>query len=148
MRPVALIFRLARMDPRRRRLLAEALVELMRASAVIAFAPFRRAVAFGSRPLGRAEPTSAEAAETIATVRWSVEAVAARVPWRTVCFQMGLALQRMLRRRGIPAQLYYGIGKATDGKLQAHVWVAADQAIAIGGESAARFATVAVFPAV
>ena len=145
MKPVASIVRLARMDRQRRWLLAEALFEVALASAAIAVAPFSRVVAFGARPLGKASPLVA--AETVALVRWSVEAAAARLPWRALCFQQGLALQRMLRRRGIPAQLHYGIGKRDDGAIEAHVWVAADNAIAIGGEAAEGFATVAIFPA-
>ena len=145
MKPIASILRLARIGRQRRRLLAEAVFEVSLASAAIALAPFRRVVAFGARPLGK--PSTAEAGETIALARWSVEAAASLLPWRALCFQQGLALQRMLRRRGIPAQLYYGIGKGDDGAIAAHVWVAADNAIAIGGEAAAGFATVAIFPA-
>lgn len=147
MKPAASIFRLARISRQRRRLLAEALLQVTLASAVIATRPFCTSVAFGSRPLGRAGRRRAETAETIALVRWSVEAAASRVPWRALCFQKGLALQRMLRRRGIPAHLHYGIGKIDDGAIEAHVWVAAENAIAIGGEAAAGFATVAIFPA-
>ena len=147
MKPVASILRLARIGRQRRRLLAEAVFEVSLASAMIALAPFRATVAFGARQLGRVRPAHAETATTIEQVRWSVEAAARRVPWRALCFEQGLALQRMLRRRGVPAQLHYGLGKNDDGAIAAHVWVAADNAVAIGGEAAAGFATVAIFPA-
>ena len=83
MKPAASILRLARIGRQRRRLLAEALCEVSLASAAIAVAPFSRVVTFGARQLGKATPV--EAAETIALVRWSVEAAALRLPWRALC---------------------------------------------------------------
>ena len=77
---------------------------------------------------------------------WAVEAAARRVPWRTVCFQKGLALHWMLRRRGVDARLHYGIGHDETGELEAHVWVAAGGTVLIGGLEAPRFNLVATFP--
>ena len=79
-------------------------------------------------------------------VRWAVEAAARNVPWRAMCIQKGLALQWMLRRRGIDARLHYGIARDEVGELQAHVWVAAGNSVVIGGAEAPRFKCVATFP--
>lgn len=69
-----------------------------------------------------------------------------RVPWRVVCFQQGLALHWMARRRGIASVLHYGVAHDPAG-LAAHVWVSVDGRIVIGGEEAPRFACLAYFPA-
>jgi hypothetical protein len=79
-------------------------------------------------------------------VRWAVLASARRVPWRTVCFQNGMAAQIMLRRRGINSILHYGVAKDTEEGLKAHVWVTVDGLALIGGEEAEGFACLASFP--
>jgi hypothetical protein len=138
------IVRLSRLDRRRRALLAEALVALAGASAAIRFLPFRRAVKAGARPLSKAAQADSE--RFVAEAVSGIEAVAARVPWRAVCFQKGVALQWMLRRRGIDARLHYGVGRDEAGALAAHVWIAADGMIVIGGEQSPRFRSLAVYP--
>ena len=122
-------------------LLVEAVLQLLRAWAAIRFLPFRWAVTSGSAPLGR------KSGATVDRVAWAVSAASAHVPWRTVCFQQGLALQRMLRLRGFDARLHYGIGHSDVRELQAHVWVSVDDRIVIGGEQAPGFKCVAKYPA-
>lgn len=51
----------------------------------------------------------------------------------------------MLRRRGVDAVLHYGIAREEAGELQAHVWVAAGDAIVVGGAEAPNFKCVAKF---
>ena len=137
-----LIGRWRRLGARRRLLLAEAFAVLAAASTAIRWLPFRRAVRLGSRRIAGAGRSPEEVAE----LRWSVEAAARAAPWRAVCFQKGLALQWMLRRRGIDAQLHYGIGTDDEGELLAHVWVADGENIVIGGEEAEQVRRVATFP--
>ena len=140
---------IARREPRWQRVLrgapvlVEALGALAFASAAIRLLPMRRIVGLASRPLGRRR---AEPAQALTRARWAVEALARRVPWRAVCFQQGLALQRMLRRRGVPAVLHYGIAQEAD-KLTAHVWVTVDDSIVIGAPAARTHHGVATFPA-
>lgn len=139
----SLLGRWRRLSPARRLLLTEAFAALAAASAAVRWLPFKRAVRLGSRRLSGAAVTPAT---DLAEIRWSVEAAARAAPWRAVCFQKGLALQWMARRRGVDAQLHYGIGKDAGGDLQAHVWVANGEAIIIGGEEAEQVRRVATFP--
>ncbi len=134
-----LTVRFARLGRSRQLLLAEALAMIFLAAIAIRLLPFERAIRFGSRPLGSLSPVDED-------IAWSVASVAARVPWRALCFEQGLALQRMLRRRGVDARLHYGIGKGGDGELLAHVWVTVGDLIVIGGENAPVFRAVAVYP--
>ena len=134
------LIRFVRLDPARRRLIVEAAINLAAAALLVVIGPFRRAIRFGSVPLSRQDGSVADCV-------WAVEAVARRLPWRSVCIDRGMALQRMVRRRGHDARLHYGIGKdASEEDLQAHVWVTLEGEALIGGTAAQGFAPVAVYP--
>lgn len=136
-----LFTRWMRLDWRRRRLLVEAMVAVAAASAAVRFVRFNRAVRLGARRVG-----AANTRDVSAEVSWAVETVARKLPWRAVCFQQGLAVQWMLRRRGIDAMLHYGIALDSEGQLKSHVWVAAGDSVIIGGAEAPRFKCVATYP--
>jgi hypothetical protein len=124
-------------------LVVEAAMMVALASAAVALMPFRRSIRFGSIELA---PCPKDAPSTNDCV-WAVEASTRRLPWRTVCIQKGIALQRMLRKRGVDARLHYGA--RTDplsDMLEAHVWVTVGREAVIGGAEAANFAEVAVYP--
>lgn len=123
-------------------MLAEALPVLALASLAIALLPFRRVAAAAASPgrkTERADPA------VVRRVRWAVQAWARRVPWKAVCFQRGLTLHWMLRRRGIRSVLLYGVARRGD-ELAAHVWVDVDGQTVMGGEEAPNFACLARFP--
>ena len=141
MRTVETIVRFSRLEPRLRLLAAEAVWNLARARIAIRLLPFRRAIDFGASPLGEGR-----VGEVGAIVR-SVEAAAWRVPWRSVCLDQGLALQRALRQRGSDARLHYGLSAPGAGTLSAHVWVVLDGKVLLGGERAGSHCPVAIFPA-
>ena len=126
----------------RRLMLIEALATVAAASAAVRLLPFKQAVQLGSRRL----PANKASGDPTADASWAVEAAARNVPWRAMCIQKGIALQWMLRRRGVNAMLHYGVARDAAGEIEAHVWVAADDRVIIGGEEAARFSRVATFP--
>lgn len=139
----AAFLRFRRLVWRERLLFAEALAALALASLAVALLPFRLVAAAASRGAARREAD----AETVDAVRRAVEAWARRVPWRAVCFQRGLAVHWMLRRRGLASLLHYGVGRGDDRALAAHVWVSAGGRDAIGGEGAGGYVCLATFPA-
>jgi len=135
------LLRFYRLAPERRRLLLRAWAVLTVASAAIAFLPFRIAIRYGAIPLGRPQRTSS------VDCVGAVESAARRMPWRAMCIEKGVAVQRLLRRSGADARLHYGARHAADGgTLEAHVWVSVAGMIVIGGEEAADFAEIAIFP--
>ena len=137
------LLRYWRLDPRCKRLLREAATALGLASFAVAVLPFRRAIALGAVPL-----LQTRQADSINELRWAVEAAAARLPWRTMCIEQGIALQRLLRRRGIDGRLRYGARPVDDPTgVQAHVWITVGDEIVLGEKQAVGFAEVAVFPA-
>lgn len=140
-RPNGFLARLGRLSPSDIALLAEAVVELAVSAAAIRLLSFQRVGRIASPPLGRARPAAKPP-----RIAWAVRAAARRVPWRTVCFQQGLATQIMLRRRGVDATLWFGASPKAATGLAAHVWVTADGRDVIGGEEAVGFAVLARFP--
>lgn len=133
--------KLRQLNPERRRLLARACLVLSGASAAVALLPFRRAIRFGCVAQRSAGGL------LIADCVWAVEAAARRLPWRTLCIEQGLAVQRMLRRSGANAVLHYGARHdPVSGALEAHVWVSVDGQVVIGGEDARHYAEVACYP--
>ena len=75
---------------------------------------------------------------------WITDELANRLPFRAVCLQRGLALQWMLRRRGLDAVLHYGIRMQAE--VEAHVWVTLGQVVMIGGPQHTTFSEVARYP--
>ena len=137
--------RLARLGWTDRALLVEAMVVLTFASIAIKVLPFRRVVG-AAAAFGIPERDGAPPDLLIRKIVWWVNSAAKRVPWRAVCFQRGLAVHVMLRRRGIASFLHYGVAQSDS--LKAHVWVSAAGRDVIGGEEAAGFTRLATYPPV
>lgn len=135
------LLRFYRLGPERRRLLLRAWLVLSIASAAVALLPFRIAVRYGAIRLGSARLRST--ADCIS----AVESAAVRMPWRTMCIEKGLAVQRLLRTGGVDALLHYGARHAPgSGRLEAHVWVSVAGETVLGAEDAVGYAELTVFP--
>lgn len=78
-------------------------------------------------------------------VVWAISAAVRRSPFPMVCFPQGIAAQRMLCRRGIPAILYYGVKRAEDGAVLAHVWVNALGRTVVGGDVGSEYGCITSF---
>jgi hypothetical protein len=123
-------------------LLAEAGVAIIVASLAVRIVPFR---ALGERmSRGIAAPAAADG-ETVYWLRRAMLAWARRLPWRTLCFEQGLAAFAMLRRRGLAATLHYGAA-TIDGELKAHVWVMSGKTEVVGCENKEDYGLLARFP--
>jgi hypothetical protein len=139
--PITPLLRFYRLSAERRWLLLHASALLTAASALVSLCPFKVAIRFGS--VSVKSPRDVAVAECV----WAVEAAAKKLPWRTMCIEKGLTVQRMLRSRGINAILHYGARHHPEsGKLEAHVWVTIEGRPVIGGEEAGAFAVVGSYP--
>ena len=143
----AVVSRLRALPPAERRLVLEAVFALGVAALAIALMPFRHVAARAGRHRARGTADEAARADLVRQVGWAVAACARRVPWRAKCFEQGLAAQWMLRRRRVAATLYYGVARAEDGALAAHVWLRAGALDVIGCENSGDFTELARFPA-
>jgi hypothetical protein len=128
-------------------LLLEALVVLAVVSIAIGFFPFRRVADAAAWPGRGREHALPEQDNLVARCRQAVEGWGRRVPWKAVCFQKGLALHLLLRRRGVRSTLHYGVNQG-DAGLSAHVWVMLGDEIILGGGTAANYTCLAVFPGI
>ena len=138
--------RLVRLGRDNNRVLVEALATLAMASLAIRLLPFRRTVEMMQGKGGHPRPDPAKAERLTSQCRWAVTRWADRVPWRAVCFQRGLALHLMLRRRGIPSTLHYGVAQDGPKGLRAHVWITSEGRPVLGVQEAAGFACLATYP--
>ena len=127
--------------------LAEAFAALAIASAAIRVVPFRRLVGAMAADVGRAAPDSEVRDRMVARCRWAVQLWSNRVPWRSVCFQRGLALHWMLRRKGIASTLHYGVSLSGKKGLAAHVWLTLEGRVILGADVEEDYACLAVYPA-
>ncbi|MEO5599175.1 MAG: lasso peptide biosynthesis B2 protein [Novosphingobium sp.] len=91
-----------------------------------------------------AEPQITQARQVSAAVRW----IARFAPFRAVCIHQSIAAKMMLRRRGIPSTMYFGVARnIEDGKIKltAHAWVRAGQIEMTGFDEAELFQEIARF---
>lgn len=125
-------------------LFGEAVGWLAWAGILIRCLPFKRLTGYLTPPVSSVSKANDKVSEQ---VRWAVKAAAKRVFWRAVCFHQGIAAQRMLCRRGIRAELCYGVRHkpGVETGMEAHVWVVAEDRIVVGGETADAFSEIARF---
>ena len=123
-------------------LLGEAGCAMLLGSVLIRILPFRRLASLLSRNSTQPVRTSDE---EIRRIRRAIQAWSRRLPWRTKCFEEGVAAHWMLRRRGLASTLYYGAA-TIDGQLKAHVWVRSGDKDVVGCENADEYAELARFP--
>jgi hypothetical protein len=136
--------RFQRLNGRELAQFAEAVCALTLATAAIKLLPFKTVVRSmnygrGGRPRGQAVANQA------LEIRRAVKRAARRLPWKIVCFPEGLAAHWMLRRRGAPSLVHYGL-RQSESQLTAHVWVTLGETVVIGEETTNLHTGVAVFP--
>ena len=142
---LATALRALRLPATERRRAIEAVAELTRASVELRVRPSRGTVA----RLGTLQHTDPEGGVGAATLREAalvgdiVARAAGRLPWRPTCLRQALAVQRMLRRRGIPAQLHLGVTSPTE--AEAHAWVTVAGEAVVGGAGVERYVPLAAF---
>ncbi|MEN3357650.1 MAG: hypothetical protein V7637_1632 [Mycobacteriales bacterium] len=138
---------LARLGAGRRRLLLEAVLELIRASVELVLLPSDRIVPRLGERAGAVEPPAGlEQCRAAVRIGSAVAVAARRLPWRPTCLRQAVAAGRMLRRRGIRGQIHLGV--ATEpGALSAHAWVTVGGRTVLGGRGAGRYTPVAAFAA-
>jgi len=113
-----------RIGPRRQWLLAEAVVRLLVAMALLRFISFQR-VARRWGPMVSRPPIPAEASQSVErtarAVGWAVH-TAAR-PLGATCLRQAMAARAMLKRRGVGSLLHFGVCRDDHDRLQAHAWL-------------------------
>ena len=123
---------------------ALALCTARAALAAMAFVPIRRFVGDPTSPVGD-DATVADSADTVAcAVRRAIASAACRLPWHSSCLARALAGRMMLRRRGVPCHLVFGVTKKA-GTVHAHAWLMANSGVVCGGSEASAYQPIALF---
>ena len=150
MRLDRMISRLHRFSWPERMLALEAFGTLACVRLILAMLPFAVAMRqFRLHPSSSQPEIHKDAAYPAGTVPDAVRDAVRRAgkiaPFRAVCLQQAIAASLMLRRRGLPAQVYFGV--ARDGKtaLEAHAWSICDGVVVTGERGRTRYVQVAVF---
>jgi hypothetical protein len=127
--------------PRHWSTIAEAGLALAIASAATRLLPFNRYIRLGALPIDRAGKLASPEVAGI------VDALGRRMPFRSVCLHRGIALQRLLRRRGVDGLLHYGVRLPNDEKgISAHVWVSVGEEVLLGAPQHEIYTEVARYP--
>jgi hypothetical protein len=75
-------------------------------------------------------------------VAFAVARAADRLPWHPTCLRQAVALQRMLRRRGIACRLEIGMSTSS---REAHAWVTVHGQTVIGHRAPGSLVSLAGF---
>ena len=75
----------------------------------------------------------------------AVETMAKYTPFESNCLIKALAAQGMLRRRGIPRTIYFGVARDAEQPFSAHAWLECGQCLITGEKEHANFKVVARF---
>lgn len=153
------IRRLLQLGPRHWAALVRALGSLVAARAALLLLPLRSVLEFASRtpsprPGARHRENQTRATRKDRSRRedsprathqdpdlermiWAVDMVGRRLFPRNPCLTQAVVVQRLLRRRGIPAELRIGVRKEQGVTLEAHAWVESEGKIVIGARGLA-----------
>jgi len=133
--------RYLRLPLRRKHLLHAALAWLILFRIGLAVVPLRSL----QRPSSKTSRRDLAGA-SLAELRWAVLAAARRLPG-TKCLARALALQALMARAGLPAQLCIGVAKGSGGALEAHAWVLHEGASVFDEPELERYSLLSDFPA-
>ncbi len=125
------------------RLVFEALAALAQARLMLARLPFPRAMARLGLRIGGPETAVADT-EIGKAVAVAVRRAASIAPFRAVCLQQAVAAALLLRRRGQPVEVLFGVARH-DTRLDAHAWAISGAVTVTGGAQRHRFTQIAVF---
>ncbi|PWC52994.1 lasso peptide biosynthesis B2 protein [Azospirillum sp. TSO22-1] len=137
--------RFLRLPAVERRLTTEAVVTLTMVCALLKALPFARVMRlFGLNANGPAAGrVDAAAARAVAR---AVARAGRNLPFAAVCLPQATAAALMLRRRGLAAEVHFGVARRGGG-IEAHAWSRCGDVLVSGGAESAAYSPIAVFRA-
>jgi hypothetical protein len=110
-----------------RRLLASAIVSVVKARITVTFVPIRK-ILLPVTPDAGAMNGDANAAR----ISWAVETAGRIVPSGKNCLVRAIAGREMLARRGLSSQIRLGVAKSSPERLDGHAWLECGDMIVTG----------------
>lgn len=130
-------------------LLLETIVWLGIARVAVLLVPFKRLSTRLGQAMAETPSTDDDSRrDSLRRIRWALDVMSRRAPWRCKCLERGIAGKMMLRRRGVPNTLYLGIARSSDPArhaLDAHAWLRSGSYFVTGGEDHDRYTVVSTF---
>ena len=127
-------------------LLLEAMIWVVLGKGAIIVIPFRRLAQFlGSQHFSAAIPLTPEQTDTATQIAWALRNVGHYLRLAKPCYPLALAGKTMLRYRGIPTTLYFGVKKGTTTGLNAHAWLKAGALFVSGAKQHKQYTIVGQF---
>ena len=120
---------------RKKILLFEALFWLPLTRGVIQFVPMKiyTPVFLGKLMAETEKIEMEEKDELFSDIRWALNVVSNRMPWKNKCFALAMSAKMILRYRKIESTLYLGLAKKSEHNLGAHAWIRAGNFYVTGG---------------
>ena len=126
--------RFTRLDRDYRVLLVQAAMLLAAYRLALRFVAFRRMAArlgnfvepHDGRVASLLSGISEQQAVLARKVSWAIDRAVRHVPFDAVCLPQAMAAHTLLKRRGVPSLMHFGVRKV-DGKLEAHAWLNAGE---------------------
>jgi hypothetical protein len=135
-----------RRDPADLLLVVEALALLAFFRVCLAMVPVRRIIKAitpeRAAKSGEQRKPSERDLESARRVEWAVSAAARHSFVEFVCFPQTLTGYTLLRWRGVPSTMVYGVARSPAGELIAHTWLEVGDKVVTGGDNAAEFTAV------
>ena len=145
-----IVARARRLPRAERRMAVEALAALAAVRVALALLPFARVMTLlglQARASEAATPANATPeGQTLADAIGRAIRRSSRIaPFRAVCLQEALAAAMMLRRRGCPTEVHFGVSRDDAGLITAHAWSVFRGVVVTGEEARAEQTPIAIF---
>jgi hypothetical protein len=141
---IDLIRKWMKLDGDRRRMFWEAYRFMGFSRFLVLTRPFKQ-IAPGLGTMDAPETVPATDMRVTRKVAWAIRTAAKFTPWKSNCLAQGLAGWRMLKRRGLPAALYFGVAKDETDRMIAHAWLRSGEYFICGGDGSKRYAVTGIF---
>ncbi len=145
---ISKIGKIIRLSSENRRLAVEVFVLLFCARMAIISLPFRWiAKTLGEKedPRGEVDKSSKPNDLELNRIGWTIRRVSVHTPWKSNCLAQAITAQNMLARRNRTSEIYFGLKRGKDSKMEAHAWLKSDDTILTGGGELEKYAVVAIF---
>ncbi|MDD5698340.1 MAG: lasso peptide biosynthesis B2 protein [Victivallaceae bacterium] len=93
----------------------------------------------------REAPEKATDLRELHRISGCIRRVGNRLPWKCSCLVNALAAKIMLKKRGIPATIYFGMTRDDEMRLVAHAWVKSGDFLVTGKDNEREYKTVGYF---
>lgn len=103
--------------------------------------PFRFIIPFLNKP-GKEKKGNVQF--QLVEIKWVLQAVKRKLPLVTNCWSLGAAGMILLKKRGIPSELYLGVLKLPSGEMKAHAWLKQGDLVVSGGKNHRMYAVVTI----